>query len=92
MKKGASDGTKTDLGFELRTRLERRFGVGADPTARRRLYSRLELAVEVHGERAYRALCTVAAEATSARAPDRYFCFSAVRRLAELGLMPREEL
>lgn len=92
MKKGASDGTEGGLAFTIGQRLERRFGTGQDPQARRRLYARLQLAVEVHGERAYRALCTVAAEAESARAPDRYFCFSATRRLAELGLMPRAEL
>lgn len=92
MPKGAQESGTQDLAFDLRARLERRFGKGADPQARGRLYARLELAVQVHGERAYRALCTVAAEAASARAPDRYFCYSSVRRLAELGLMPRQEL
>jgi len=92
LKKGTNEPGSAELGFDLRNRLERRFGLGSDPEARKRLYARLQLAVEVFGERAYRALSTVAAEAASARAPDRYFCFAAVRRLSELGLMARVDL
>lgn len=90
--KGAQLEFNQELAGSLRQRLERKYGLGEDPEARRRLFARLQLAVEAKGEPAYRALCTVAAEATSARRPDRYFCFSAVRRLAELGMMPREQL
>lgn len=75
----------------IAARLERRFGLGANPEARRRLYRRLELACEIHGERAYVQLCTVAAEAASARKPDRYFSHVALLRLREQGLLQREE-
>lgn len=80
------------LAFGLTERLERRFGLGANPEARRRLYRRLELAVEVHGERALVQLKTVAAEAASARKPDRYFCRASLCRLRENGLMPQAEI
>lgn len=67
--------------------LEQRFGVGSQPELRRRLFQRLQLAVEVHGERALKPLQTVAAEARGARKPDRYFCRAALLRLRELNLL-----
>jgi len=80
------------LAFGLAERLERRFGLGANPEARRKLYRRFELATEVHGERALVQLKTVAAEAASARKPDRYFCRAALCRLREQGLMALGDL
>lgn len=82
----------SDLARGLATRLERRFGTGAKPEVRRELYNRLELAVEVHGQRAYTAIRTVAAEAAGKRKPDRYFCRSALCRLREEGLMPLADI
>jgi len=76
------------LAFGVADKLERRFGLGAQPTLRRALFERLQLAVEVHGERAFRSLKTVAAEAAGKRKPDRYFCRAALCRLREEGLMP----
>jgi hypothetical protein len=78
--------------FGLSERLEKRFGLGANPEARRKLYKRFELAVEVHGERALVQLKTVAAEAAGARKPDRYFCRAGLCRLREQGLMALGEL
>jgi len=83
---------KEALAFDLSTKLERRFGLGAQPEKRLALYKRLELAIEVHGERAYTAIRTVAAEAAGARKPDRYFCRSVICRLREGGLMPLADL
>jgi len=71
--------------------LEQRFGLGSQPELRRRLFQRLQLAVEVHGERALKPLQTVAAEAKGARKPDRYFCRAALLRLRELNLLEMEE-
>lgn len=80
------------LAFELVERLTRRFGLGSKPQTRRAFYRRLELAVKTHGERAFVALRTVAAEADSARDPAKYFCHSALRRFRESGLMPMADL
>jgi len=71
----------------IATHLERRFGLGSQPALRRRLYERLQLAVEVHGERALKQLQGVAAEAKGARKPDRYFCRAALCRLREMNLL-----
>lgn len=83
---------KSALAFGLATRLEKRFGLGNKPDVRRGLYKRLELAVEVHGQPAFTALRTVAAEADGKRKPDRYFCRAAICRLRETGLMPLADL
>lgn len=71
--------------------LEQRFGLGSQPELRRRLFQRLQLAVEVHGERAKKQLQIVAAEAKGARKPDRYFCRAALCRLREMNLLEMEE-
>lgn len=91
MKEG-SNGTQHRLGFSVAAKLEERFGLGSQPEKRKALFSRLELACEVHGERALTQLKTVAAEAKSARKPDRYFCRSALLRLRELGLLELSDL
>lgn len=80
------------LAFGLAERLQKRFGLGANPEARKALYRRFELATEVHGERALVQLKTVAAEATGKRKPDRYFCRAALCRLRELGMMALADL
>jgi hypothetical protein len=72
--------------------LEERFGLGSQPELRRRLFQRLQLATEVHGERALNQLKIVAAEAKGARKPDRYFCRAALCRLREQNLLEMEEL
>lgn len=80
------------LAFGIAERLQKRFGLGANPQARKNLYHRFELAVETHGERAYVQLRTVAEEASRARKPDRYFCRAALCRLREQGLLAQAEL
>lgn len=75
------------LAFGLAERLQKRFGLGSNPEARKQLYRRFELATEVHGERALIQLKTVAAEAAGKRKPDRYFCRAGLCRLRELGMM-----
>jgi hypothetical protein len=90
--KKEENGKETGLSRDVAKKLEARFGLGSQPETRRTLYKRLELAVEVHGERAWIALRTVAAEAAGARKPDRYFCRSALCRLREQGLMPLADL
>lgn len=83
---------ETGLAEGVADRLQRRFGLGNKPDVRRGLYERLQLAVEVHGQRAFTAIRTVAAEADGKRKPDRYFCRAAICRLREAGLMPMAEL
>jgi len=73
---------------QLAQRLERRFGTGDRPEARRAFYRRLELACEVHGERVHTALKIIVCEAEGKKAPARYFCRTALCRLREEGLMP----
>lgn len=81
---------KTKTGATISDHLEQRFGLGSQPALRRALYRRLQLAVEVHGERALKPLQTVAAEAKGARKPDRYFCRAALCRLREMNLLEME--
>lgn len=90
--KEKTSGKENQFSFGLAQKLERRYGLGSKPEARRTFYRRLELATEIHGERVYIAIRTVAAEADGARCPDRYFCATALRRLREGGLMPMADL
>jgi len=87
-KKEGPSNVQAEIG--IAARLERRFGLGSNAESRRGLYRRLELACEIHGERAYVQLQTVAAEATGKRKPDRYFCRAALCRMREAGLLERE--
>lgn len=90
MSKGKTNGkaaAKKTIAFFL----EQKFGLGSQPELRRKLFQRLELAVEIHGERALKPLQTVAAEARGARKPDRYFCRAALCRLREMNLLEMEE-
>lgn len=87
-----ANGQETELSFQLESKLERRYGLGSKPDSRRAFYRRLKLAVEIHGERAWIAIRTVAAEADGARSPERYFCRTALCRLREAGLMPMADL
>lgn len=72
---------------DIAARLERKFGLGQDAGARRRLYARLEREVQMYGEDAYRAIATAAADAETARDPGRYFAVAATRRLRQRGLL-----
>lgn len=90
--KDKPNGKGNEFSFGLAQKLERRYGLGSKPDARRTFYRRLELACEIHGERVYTAIRTVAAEADGARQPERYFCATALRRLREGGLMPLADL
>jgi hypothetical protein len=75
------------LTTEVASRLERKFGLGAFPLVRRRLYQRLQrLAVE-HGQPVLEIIGQVEIEAVGPNVRDKgqYFCFVAKRRLAELG-------
>lgn len=92
MTKGTANGEANSLAYGIEEKLERRYGLGSKPDSRRAFYRRLRLAVEIHGERAWIALRTVAAEADGARLPERYFCRTALARLRESGLMPMADL
>jgi hypothetical protein len=85
-------GAPTNEAEKIARHLEQRFGLGSQPDLRRRLYHRLGLAVEVHGERAFGQLKILAAEARSARKPDRYFCRAALCRMREMGLLEMQDL
>lgn len=87
-----TNGQKSDLAYELSQKLERRFGIGSKPEARRAFYRRLELACEIHGERVWTQLRIVAAECDGKREPARYFCKTALLRLREAGLLPMADL
>lgn len=92
MKKGATSGTSNQFSDGLAEKLLRRFGSGSRPEARRDFFRRLELATEIHGERVWTQLRIIAAEADGKKAPDRYFCRTALCRLREGGLMPMADL
>ena len=68
-------------------RLSKRFGNGANPKVRQALYRRIGVLCESHGESVYVEVCSVAAAATSATHPDRYFCAAISRRLREMGYL-----
>jgi len=91
MSKEANNGKGTQES-KIAHHLKQKFGLGSQPALRERLYQRLQLAVEIHGERALKQLQTVAAEAKHARKPDRYFCRAALCRLREMNLLEMEEL
>jgi hypothetical protein len=87
-----SPNVRTEESPTIAGQLERKFGLGSQPALRRRLFERLQLATEVHGERALKQLQIVAAEAKGARKPDRYFCRAALCRLREMNLLEMEDL
>lgn len=90
---GASNGTRSNQFSEnLAAKLERRYGLGDRPEARRAFFKRLELATEIHGERVHTQLRIVVAEAEGKRNPARYFCRTALCRLRENGLMPMADI
>lgn len=68
-------------------RLERKFGLGSRPTVRAAFYERLEQLVDEHGERAYVAIASAAADAIGKEDPGRYFTRVATLRLRERGLL-----
>jgi len=74
-------------GCTLSAKLERRFGLGAQPAKRRALYLRLELLVNAMPELEV-LVKEAASQATSARFPDRYFCSAVVKKLRESKLLP----
>lgn len=74
--------TPTGTSGSLVERLTRRFGLGAQPLKRQALYARLQALVDARPE--IEALVKeAAAQAASARAPDRYFCAAVTRKLRE---------
>lgn len=87
-----SPDVRTEKDPTIAGQLERKFGLGSQPALRRRLFERLQLAVEIHGERALKQLQIVAAEANGARKKDRYFCRAALCRLREMNLLEMEDL
>jgi hypothetical protein len=90
--KGKVEDASNSFSEGLPGKLERRFGLGSRPETRRAFYRRLELACQVHGERAWTQIRIVAAEAADKKAPANYFCRSVLCRLREGGLMPLADL
>jgi len=77
----------TATSSSLAARLERRFGLGACPEKRRSLYLRLQGIVDLNPA-AEILIREAASQATSARAPDRYFCSAVVKKLREANAFP----
>lgn len=76
--------------FGVADRLERKFGVGTNPAARRALYSMCEAAVRQFGDTALGAISETVALAVNARKdPGRYFAHTIKVKLAERGMGPR---
>lgn len=73
-------------------RLEERFGLGDQPGVRKKLYARLERAVEEYGELAYGAIARAVGDAPHMRCPDRWFCATIVARLRALDCWPQERV
>lgn len=73
-------------------RLIKRYGKGPKPNARLSLYRRIQLAVDTHGEPAYRVVseCVLAAEVAGCNR-HLYFCKAVKLRLIEAGLWPTAE-
>lgn len=82
----ASAGAAHNPDLGVYDRLVRRFGMGADPSRRQKLYRTLVALVAEHGDRVYKIVCECAAEAASAQKPANYFCFAVTRRLKEAGI------
>jgi hypothetical protein len=77
----------------ISARLERRFGLGSRPELRRALYRRLEELCndESIGERVYRVVAEVAADAAGKTKPGNYFSYVVCERLKERSLIARPE-
>lgn len=69
------------------TRLESRFGLGTRPDLRRKLYQRLQDAVDNEGEAAYVCIATAAADAEGKEHPGHYFARVVMLRLYERGVL-----
>jgi len=69
----------------LAARLRSKFGLGASPHKRMKLYVRLEALCAEHGSEVYLLLCAAAAQAVKKQLPDRYFCKTACRALRDAG-------
>lgn len=74
------------LPHEVRRRCQEKFGLGANPLARRRLYELLERLCTVHGERACMVVAECIVQAGDKRSPAQWFAFSVTRRLREMGM------
>lgn len=77
---------------EIAERLERRFGLGANPTIRKAFYWRLGTLIEEQGEAAYYVVAETAADAASMDNPAKFFCKIVLRRLIERGILKPREL
>lgn len=72
---------------DVATRLTRKFGLGSRPEVRQAFYQRLEDLVLEHGELAYVAIASAAADSIGKEDPGRYFTRVATLRLRERGLL-----
>lgn len=68
-------------------RLQAKFGLGSRPDVRLAFYKTLESLIEQHGERAYVAVASAAADSIGKEDPGRYFTRVAVLRLRERGFL-----
>ena len=73
-------------------RLERRFGLGQNPTMRKALYHRLGALIEEKGDVAYYIVSETAADAAGMDNPERFFCKIVLLRLIERHILKPQEL
>ncbi len=72
---------------DVPARLERKFGLGSDPPRRRAFFNKLGRRVEQYGDRAFRLIAEVVAEAVHKRQPATWFCKVVVLRLREANCL-----
>lgn len=72
--------------YRIQERLQRKFGDGDKPVARRKLYKWLADLADEHGEPVLVAISTAVAQSVSARRADRYFCSVIKRLISEAGI------
>lgn len=80
----AASGRSAERSIEERLTLK--FGLGADPAKRRKLYQRLERMVDREGDRVLRLISEAVAQSVGARDPGRYFCRAVTGKLRDSGL------
>jgi len=71
-------------------RLQQRFGLGENPTARSRFFRMLERIALEEGETAYHEIASCVVDSEGKKDPARWFCATVAKRLKALGVYERQ--
>jgi len=66
--------------------LEREYGLGDCPSARRRLFGIVAAVIQHHGPKAHKIVRSLMRQSELKRHPERYFCSAVIPRLQDEGM------